>query len=113
VYLKYFDCYTSLYCDEDLVNKLLKFLPLGVPASTMKTQETGSYHTFVTAYKGSQHRNQETTLYIDFDMLLYISANLLSSPKARTATERIGRQSSERKTSPKVRSDYRRVEIIT
>jgi hypothetical protein len=43
---------------------------MGVPASTMKTQETGSFQMLVTAHKASQYRNQETTLYIDFDILV-------------------------------------------
>jgi hypothetical protein len=65
---------------------------MGVSASIMETQETGSFQRLARAYKTSQHRNQETALCIDFDMLLYTSANLLSRPEARTTTETTGRQ---------------------
>jgi hypothetical protein len=53
---------------------------MGVPASTMKTRETGSFKMLVTPNKATHHRNQHTNLYMDFDMLLYMSGNLLSLP---------------------------------
>jgi hypothetical protein len=50
----------------------------------------------VTAYKTTHQRNQHSNLYMDFDMLLCMSGNLLSRPKARAAIEDVERQSSDR-----------------
>jgi hypothetical protein len=55
VYLKCFDC------DEFLINKLPTVLSMGVPASAMKTQETGSFKMLVTPYRAKQLTN----LYMD------------------------------------------------